>query len=887
MLATINSFAQLPPQMIPLKEKNEQWIKETLNTLEAIGRAQFFDNMTLIENYELVKGRFIYHHYFEREDYFDLVSSLTQEFSIPSHLRHYDIISPVINTLSGEYQKRPDTFRVRATDLESTNQYLRQKTDLLRKSMMADIQAEIAQNLLADGIDVNQKDFSSQEEKDQHDQQVQQAMQNMTPPEIEKYMKYSWRAIAEMWGDHQLNADRERFRLAEKEKKEFEDMLIADRCFRHFFLTANGYEQETWNPINTFFHKSPDVDYIENGDYVGRVFYMTIPTIIDRYGYFMTRDELESLYDPSRSGKAGVGTLDEAFDATSVPFGNFRDYNNISNAFGFDPINGPGTQFNSGNMLSAMFSNTGLWIDTNSLVQVTESYWKTQRLIYKVTFLDPESNQPITILADETFNLKGFKELKDSSFDDEPEPNTYVATWVNQVYRGIKINKHNSNLSDDLYIGVEPLEFQFKGDYNPYGCKLPVCGQLFNNRNARSMSLVDMMKPHQIGYNVAINQLYEIMQREIGRFALMDINLIPSIKDWGGEKSYEKFMMVAKSMGIGIVDASPANSKGTTFNQFSVVDLDESARMLNRAKVAEFFEDRALKQVGITPQRQGEVLSSATATGTETAVNQSYAQTESYFTNFSNYKTRCLSMNLDIAQYVQSKEKDVIITYTQSDLGRQFIKLAGTDLLMRDLQVYVSNSQETTRILDTLRQLAINNNTSNASILDLATIISSNSIAEIKQTLKDTIDQQNAQQQQQYQVQTEQQQQQLQAAAEEADKAREFEAQQKELDRANARYLEEVRALGFAKETDTDANGIPDALEVQKFMHEQNVHSEDRLFKEKELAHKKKMDNAKISLDNEKLKLEEKRIAAEKDRSEKTLQIQKMKARQTAKKPKK
>lgn len=887
MLATLNSFAALPAQMIPLKKKDKQWKTDTLDTLEQIGRAQFFDNnATLIENYELVKGRFIYHHYFEREDYYDLVTNLTQEFNIPSHLRHYDIISPVINTLSGEYQKRPDTFRVRAMDEESTNQYLRQKSDLLHRSMLSDIQNEIAQNLMAQGIDVNKKDFISDEDKKQHDEQVQQATQQMMPPQIEKYMKYSWRATAEIWGEHRLEADRERFDLPEKEKKEFEDMLISDRCFRHFYLTATGYEQETWNPVNTFFHKSPEIDRVEDGDYAGRIFFLSIPAIIDRYGHFMTSEEIESLYDNSRQTKVG-GVMNEFFDATSVPFGTFRSYNDTVNSFGFDPINGSPGQLNNRSLMDVMFSSVGTWIDTNSLVQVTEAYWKSQRKIGRITFLDPETGEPVTTLVDETFDARGFKELKDNTLSDIEEPNTIIWTWVNQIWRGIKINKHNSNLSEDMYVGIQPTEFQFKGDYNPYGAKLPVCGQIFNNRNAQSMSLVDLMKPDQIGYNVAMNQLYEIMQREIGRFALMDINLIPSLKDWGGEKSYEKFMMVAKSMGIGLVDTSPLNSKQASFNSFQTIDLDETARMLNRGKLAEFFEMQAMKKVGMTPQRLGEMAATETATATEKGLTQSFAQTESYFTNFNNYKKRCLRMNLEIAQFVESQEKDIVVMHTQSDLGRGFIKLAGTELLLKDLQVYVSNSQETIRVLETLRQLAINNNTSNASILDLATIISSNSIAEIKQTLKDTLDKQDSQQQAAMDHEQQMSQQQVEATAQEQEKQRAFEAEQNDLNRANERYISEVRAMGFSKDTDTNTDGIPDVLEVQKFDLDLNKHSEDILFREKEFQHQRTMDYAKLqddkhnqSLDKQKIALEKKKIAAEKDRTAKTLAIQKMKARQ-------
>ena len=48
------------------------------------------------------------------------------------------------------------------------------------------------------------------------------------------------------------------------------------------------------------------------------------------------------------------------------------------------------------------------------------------------------------------------------------------------------------------------------------------------------------------------------------------------------------------------------------------------------------------------------------------------------FENFYNYKRRKLKMLLDLAQYVASKEKDIVLTYTTSDLGNAFIKTTGT-----------------------------------------------------------------------------------------------------------------------------------------------------------------------------------------------------------------
>ena len=50
------------------------------------------------------------------------------------------------------------------------------------------------------------------------------------------------------------------------------------------------------------------------------------------------------------------------------------------------------------------------------------------------------------------------------------------------------------------------IPFQFKGDNTLYGCKLPVEGRVFSDRNTKSTSLVDLMKAYQVGYNMVNNQ---------------------------------------------------------------------------------------------------------------------------------------------------------------------------------------------------------------------------------------------------------------------------------------------------------------------------------------------------------------------------------------------
>lgn len=764
----------LPVQNVPLKEKleklsddsNKTWGQKCMDALETIGKSQFTNNLKLIENYEMIKGRFIASHYFYTEGYDSTISQLAAELELPNYLRHYDIISPVINTLSGEWQKRPDLLKVRQVGDAATNEYLRTKSEMLQQYIFQKINSEIDKRLLEKGIDINKQDFSSEEEAAQYQQGVEQMRQTLTPPEIQRFMDVDFLTQAEKWGQHHLEYSREVFNLPEKEKIEFEDMLVADRCFRHFYITPTGYNQETWNPVNTFFHKSPDVLYIEDGDYVGRIFHLSLPAIIDRYGYLMNKEDLDLLNGYNKEDKTlwNDNKYNWVYENYLVPFKGYPAYDIMKNSW--NRYSNGDIPFLDNTSFNQIYDND-FYRDREGFYFVTEGYWKTQKKIFKITYLDEESGDIVVRLVDENYIIpKHFIESK-QLFTDTHDINTYCVTEINETWKGIKINTGvDKNLKKDLYLAIQPNDFQFKGDFNIYGCKLPVCGQVFSIRNSRSMSLVDMMKPHQIGYNVAMNQLYQISEKEIGMFVVMDVNMFPNNKDWGGQDAWGKWMLMAKAYGLLPADTSPANINNSLAATGGflpkVLDLNLAAQMVSRRENAIFYEQQALKQIGFNEYRLGSFNQSSTATGIQQGMAQSYSQTESHFTNFSNYLRRCHQMDLSIAQYVQGQKEDVAFTYIKSDHSRAFVKILGTDLLLSDLGVFVSNSQEHARQLEMIRQYALNNNTAGMSPVNVADVIMINSPAEIRKQLDISY---KALQQQQQQAQQAQQQQVEQAMA--------------------------------------------------------------------------------------------------------------------------
>lgn len=827
--------SSLPRQQITLVEKLKgedkfgisDWMKDTMDALESIGRYQFYTNLALRVNYAVVSKEFRLADYYDISGEYDISSAITQEFNVPGYLKHYDITGKAVNLLIGEYLKRPDVFSVRASDAESINERTQLKTDLVHTYLQESINQRITSKLQEQGLDPNRTEFKNEQEAEQYKAAIQEKYEELTPESIEKYMRYDFRSSAEHWANAVLSNDRERFNFRELEKTEFSDMLIADRCFSHIYLTPTGYGVENWNPINVFFDMSPEITKAEEGYYAGRIFYMSKAQVIDRFGWRMQEEQIKQLYPEKNKDKHSGSVYGEFFNATMFPFPAYRDYSNVITSLGYDPWNNQPV----GNLPILQYGDQSyngfpsFQFATGDIVQVTEVYWRSQRRLGKLVYQEGDGTVS-TQIVDDTFDpeLFGIKELKHTSFqeaDKEQEPNTIVWTWVTHIWQGCKVNTNFSQSVEDrdrnaIYFDIKPCQFQFKGDFSVFHPKLPVIGGIFNNRNGKSNSLVDLIKPYQIAYNAFMNLAYGVAQRNNGKMALLDVKLLSNFKDWGGEEALDKAITIGRELGFIPLDTSLSNTGGQVqFNQTSVLDLDESEKIERLIKLAIIFEDQGFKQVGITPQRQGQTQASETATGVQQAINNSYAITETYFENFYNYKRRKLKAILDVAQYCASNQGDITLSYITSDLGEAFIKVNGTELMLRDIGVNVGNSQETIMGLEMARRLALENNTTNLPMSTLVKMIGLKSVADITKALEDAEAKRMEEVQRQREHEQQLQQQQLQAVAEDKEKDRQL--KKYEIDTEANVELEKVTLQGIANEGSFNDNlDLTDKLIAQK-----------------------------------------------------------------------
>ena len=873
-----------PLQFLPKKSKDDEWAAWNVDWLEWQGLKQMRKNARrLMKNYKLAKGIIDRSDYIVEEDneYEDVVELLTRDDASALELKFYPIIPNVINVLTAEFAKRSSRLSYRAVDDFSYNEMLEQKRGQVEQTLMADASTKMLAAMLEQGLDP---------ESEEAQQQLQpEALKSL--PEIEQFFKKDYRSMIEQWADHQHKVDVDRFRIDELEERAFRDMLITDREFWHFHMMEDDYEVELWNPVLTFYHKSPDIRYISDSNWAGKTDMLTVSDVIDKYGHILTKDQheaLEAVYPIRAAGYAIGGQQNDGsfYDATkshawntNMPSLAYRQY----------------TSFMAGNVLDGSDIVTQILGESEdfqdegvaTLLRVTTTYWKSQRKVGHLTKITEEGEVTNDIVS-EDYGITD-KPIYDTRLFKNKDKDTLLFgehidwIWINETWGGVKIGPNvpsfwgmnNPDGFSPIYIGINrnsmgPLKFQFKGDSSLYGCKLPIEGSVFSDRNTKSSALIDLMKPYQIGYNIVNNQIADILIDELGTVIMLDQNSLPKHslgEDWG-KGNYAKAYVAMKNFQMLPLDTSITNTENAlNFNHFQKLDLEQTNRLMGRIQLANYFKGQAYEVIGVNAQRMGQQLSQTTATGVEQAVSASYAQTEMFFIQHCDYlMPRVHEMRTNLAQYYNSTKPSARLTYITSADEKVNFEINGTDLLLRDLNISISTNANHRAVLEQLKQMALQNNTTGASIYDLGKVVQSDSLASLNTVLKDSEQKQQQQKQQEMQQQQQMQQEQLQQEQQVEQMKVDTEMAENEKDRRRDILVAEIRAAGYGAGSDVNENQISDYKDAMTDIKDTEQYQEQaNLQRDKE--------SNRMVIQSQKNQLEREKLQTQKEIADKQLQI--------------
>jgi hypothetical protein len=824
--AYLNIF---PDQFKTEKEKqDESWIKNTMDYFANKAYAEYVKNRdTFVKNYDLVKGILRMEDFYQEPQVKSFTEMLTTDLQLPAYVKHYSIITTPINELVGEISKRPDAYRIKAFDDDSQAEELQYKTEILQNYVISQAKQKIAEKL----------QMSGEEEIDE--EQLNQMTMDEVKDELDSYT-----SVAEKWANHVLTAQKAEFVLKEKSEDAFRDMLISAREFYHIYEdnSKTGYNIEVANPKNTWFLTTPDRKYISDptgraqGAYAaGTVQVMELSEIIEAIPD-LTKEEIDHL----RSSLQDYGLI------------NVRESNlgNPSVSPGIDSVTydtyDPAVLQTRMIIESEMKENNdglkdflGLTSNVSSFgykYVVVRCYWMSKRKIGKLIYVDELGNEQ-SILVDENYKSGTI-----------PTQQSLEWGWVNQWYQGTKIGP-------DIY-HIKPFKLL---NY------CPIIGITHEIKNTEAKSLVDLMKPFQVLYNVCMNQLYKLLEKEVGKVYLTSIRHVPVPKDGDAQDALDVWEMEARNRGVVFIDDSPENLKSpSSFNQFRDIDLTRTQEIQSRYQLAMQLKNECWELIGMSRQRLGSVTASESATGTNAAIQQSYAQTEPLFVAHEYVLGQLYQAIIDASLYVESKKPQSTLSYITSEGESAFVQVNGTDLKFRDLKVYATNRPEDREMFREIRGLSQAVLQNGGSLHDVIELYSTNSIRQMKKvfkTLKERQEQLQDQQMQMQQQQMEQQQQIAQAQMEQQQVANEQklanENYQKELDRINKKEIAIIQATGFGnvESEDTNANAVPDVLEASRFASEEANAARDYQMKMSDIQNKNRIASEKLQLEKEKIQL--------------------------------
>lgn len=274
--------------------------------------------------------------------------------AFPAKIRPVTILRTNIDLLLGEYPRRPFIYQVNNLGDDGYSTYMEELNEKVNEGVKSYFKLALQKSFMEQGILTPDGQPVSEEAA----QQVQEAMNNMQYPEdIEKEFKTSYRDKQAIKGQKWLKRALVEHKIREKQLKMFKDWLIVGQAYSYKGVEFDNLVYERISPMMIDFDKSPENEYVEDGEWVCVLRYMTASDITDRFYEVLKKEDHIKL----RSS----------------------------------------TIYNSANAFNSFLSST--YTTDSGKIPVYHVQWEGSKALGFLTRINPESGQPETIEVDEDY----------------------------------------------------------------------------------------------------------------------------------------------------------------------------------------------------------------------------------------------------------------------------------------------------------------------------------------------------------------------------------------------------------------------------------------------------------------------------------------------------
>lgn len=801
-------------------------------------------------------------------DYIIGQSQLSNGSSIPTDEEmqtYYDLYNSVYSEKDLKYVTNPfnqdDGFPAVAQDYN----IIRPKIDLLigeetkrpfnfkvcrTSDAAASEMQEKAKQMLLDYVQASIMAKMGPEEQARYEEALSSG-EIQTPEQIQEYLTKDYKDVAEVTAYHTLNYLKHSLNIDHEFVKTWKDGLIAGEEVIYVGIRNGEPCLNRVNPKNFWFDDAEGIEFIHEASMCCYKMLMPYTQVYDEFYDKLDEKQLNQLLE--KFGQYGKGAKNWLGDKNMVD-----DWNHIDTK------------------IYSKYPDHNPYGDAEDVV-VYHVCWKSFKKIGFVTVVNPETREEEEFVVDEYYKTTGNE--VNVEWD-----------WIIEVWEGYN--------ADDLYFGIQPIEYQYITSKNLNSQRLPYTGIVYSNTNSAPKSLVSIMKPLQYLYITTFYRMELAMARDKGKVPVMDVTQIP--KGLGIDTA--KWMHYLSALGVAFINPYdegwdiPGREGGrpSNFNGFTTWDLTMGNVIAQYIQLLDKIESMASELSGVTPQRQGAISSTELVGNVERSVIQSAHITEPLFWMHNQVKRQALLMLLNTAKAAWKDSDKQYLNYIFDDTTRAFITLAD-NFPYEDFDIFVTDSTKEVQAIEQLRALIQPAMQNGASLVDAAEMYTMDNLSLIKSKLQELEQQRLSQQQAMQQQEAEQQQQliQMQNQVKEQElmlKEAELDLTKYKIDQDNATKITvaQLNAYRGSENMDQDMNGIPDPIEIgnQEIARQKAV--SDAMSKQMDLANKARAEENKKELEKRKIAAQEKadklkatiekeKIALENRKLQEAKRLQKMK----------
>jgi hypothetical protein len=718
---------------------------------------------------------------------------------LADEMHNFPILTSHFKYLEGEMLKRPDNTRIFTTNPEAVQENNKKKGELTSMYVVNEIKKARMEEALKSNPDLQEKEIAKME------QEV------MSPEEIADYMR-DYRDSYETMAQEIYNHLKEDQFLKEKDRTAWKHGLTSAFEIYYTGIVNKKPIGKVVNPLRFSCDMDSDLMFIHEGEWATTYDYMSPSRVVSMFPN-LTKSEIDRIYEGSSRGGGARTRIDDKWEIESDV-----DQNDW---FSLDTDGSPAT--------------------TSNKSKVMHHVWRDW---YKVGFLT---------YMDEDEGIQVMRVPEGYSVNEERGDLSIKWEWYPEIRQITEIN-------DDIWTDWGAVDKFYDNEDDPYDCPLPYTGVIHNNLNSQPVGPVDLMLPFQYFANIVFRLIQRDIASDKGKKLLANINQIPTSMGIDLDK-WQHYLNVDDI--IWINPNEEGNRGNNDMTSWRSVDMTAAASIDKKVQLLEYIDAQCGKVIGMNDARTGQQGNRELVGTTQQQIVQSNYTTEPWFATHELGKKAFVTQLLNVAKFAYHKYGTENLTYILSDLSKKIIELDLEKLPLARIGAYISSSSEDMRMYNELKQLAhaaLQNQS--ATLSSIAKMIRGNA------TPGELIDTLEGGEMKMQQMQAQGAQAEREANAENEKNKLELENTKLQMEKykadlvaETARYVAEVGSFKFAETQDSDGNGIPDQLEVDKFL----ADSEIRM---KELDMKSDEINKKLGIETEKNRLKEKEIES-KERTEK------------------